>query len=128
MPAPEIVSLLIHDGIPHLTARVRDGIGIVGPLVLPGRSSCLNCADLHRTELDSRWPLIAGQLAGRTQQVDLGEVQACAVLAAAQALRALSPDETPSPVWNAPLEIDSYDGAVRRRWWPAHHRCGCGAR
>jgi hypothetical protein len=128
VPAPEVVSLLVHDGIPHLTARVRDGIGIVGPLVIPGRSSGLNCADLHRTALDSRWLLIAGQLAGLPQRADVGDVLACAALAAAQALRALSPDEIRRRCGNATLEIDSYDGAVRRRWWPAHPRCGSGAR
>jgi hypothetical protein len=128
VPAPEVVGPLVHNGTPHLAVRVRDGIGIVGPLVLPGRSSCLTCADLHRTALDSRWPMIAGQLAGRPQRAGLGDVQACAALAAAQALRVLSPEETPPPIWNATLEIDSYDGAVRQRWWPVHPRCGCGAR
>jgi hypothetical protein len=128
VPAPEVVNLLVQDGVAHLPVRVRDGVGIVGPLVIPGRTSCLRCADLHRTDLDSRWPRIAGQLAGRPQQADLGDVNACAALAAAQALRVLSPDDTPPPVWNATLEIDSYDATVRHRWWPPHPRCHCGAR
>jgi hypothetical protein len=95
VPAPEVVGPLVHNGIPHLAVRVRDVIGIVGPLALPGRSSGLTCADLHPTALDSRWPMTAGQLAGRPQRADLGDVQACAALAAAQALRVLSPEETP---------------------------------
>ena len=28
-------------GVPHLPVRVRDGIGLVGPLVIPGVTSCL---------------------------------------------------------------------------------------
>lgn len=128
VPAPEVVNELFHDGIPHLPARVRDGVGIVGPLVLPGRTSCLRCADLHRTSLDSCWPRVAGQLAGRAQQADLGDVQACAALAVAQALRVLTPSEEPPPVWNTTLEIDFYSAKIRRRPWPPHPRCRCGAR
>ncbi|MEC3978970.1 ThiF family adenylyltransferase [Amycolatopsis sp. H20-H5] len=128
VPAPELVSELVTDGIAHLPVRVRDGTGIVGPLVVPGRSSCLRCADLHRTSLDSCWPRVASQLAGRAQRPDLGAVQSCAALATAQVLRLLSPDELPPPAWNATLEIDSYDGAVRHREWLPHPGCGCGAR
>jgi hypothetical protein len=119
-----VVGPLVHNGIPHLAVRVRDGIGIVGPLALPGRSSCLTCADLHRT--DSRWPMIAGELAGGRSEPTSVTCRPV-LLAAAQALR-LSPEASPPPVWSATLEIDSYDGAVRQRWWPVHPRCGCGAR
>jgi len=28
-------------GVPHLPVRVRDGIGLVGPPVIPGVTSCL---------------------------------------------------------------------------------------
>jgi hypothetical protein len=127
VPAPEVVSELVHEGISHLPVRVRDGVGIVGPLIVPGRSSCLRCADLHRTGLDAGWPRVASQLAGRVQRPDLGAVQACAALAAAQALRLLSPCEEAPPTWNATLEIDFFDGAVRHRDWPPHPGCGCGA-
>lgn len=127
VPAPEVVAELMDDGVPHMLARVRDGTGIVGPLVLPGRSSCLRCADLHRTDLDPCWPRIAGQLTGRHQRPDLGAVHACASLAVAQAMRMLSPAEPPPPTWNATLEIDAFDARIRHRGWPPHPRCGCGA-
>ena len=39
--------------IPHLPVRVRDGAGLVGPLVMPGVTSCLRCADLHRSDRDA---------------------------------------------------------------------------
>jgi hypothetical protein len=32
---------LHSQGVAHLAVRVRDGIGLVGPLVIPGISSCL---------------------------------------------------------------------------------------
>ncbi len=128
VPAPEVVDELVQEGISHLPVRVRDGIGIVGPLVVPGRSSCLRCADLFRAGLDNGWPRVASQLAGRVQRPDLGAVQACASLAAAQALRLLSPSDEAPPTWNATLEIDFFDGAVHHRDWPPHPGCGCGAR
>ncbi|MEU3765235.1 hypothetical protein AB0E55_09270 [Amycolatopsis keratiniphila] len=128
VPAPELVEELVRDGVNHLPVRVRDGIGIVGPLVVPGRSSCLRCADLHRAGRDDSWPRVASQLAGRVQQPDLGAVHACAALAAAQALRLLSPGDRTPPAWNATLEIDFFDGTIRHRDWPPHTGCGCGAR
>jgi bacteriocin biosynthesis cyclodehydratase domain-containing protein len=128
VPAPEVVADLMDDGVPHLLVRVRDGTGIVGPLVVPGRSSCLRCADLHRTDLDPCWPRVAGQLAGRHQRPDLGAVHACASLAVAQAMRLFSPGGPAPPAWNATLEIDAFDGRIRHRGWPPHPRCGCGAR
>ncbi len=127
VPAPEVVGELVQNGVSHLPVRVRDGIGIVGPLVVPGRSSCLRCADLHRATSDNTWPRVASQLAGRVQRPDLGAVHACAALAAAQTLRLLSPSEKAPPAWNATLEIDFFEGAIRHRDWPPHPGCGCGA-
>lgn len=127
VPAPEVVAELMAEGVPHMLVRVRDGTGIVGPLVVPGRSSCLRCADLHRTDLDPCWPRVAGQLTGRHQRPDLGAIQSCASLAVAQAMRLLSPAAPAPPAWNATLEIDAFDGRIRHRGWPPHPRCGCGA-
>ncbi|MFD8499891.1 ThiF family adenylyltransferase [Amycolatopsis sp. NPDC059657] len=128
VPAPEVLAELMAAKTAHLPVRIRDGIGIVGPLVVPGRTSCLTCADLHRTELDQSWPRIAGQLAGRALQACLADVQSCAALAAAQTLRALCADREPPPVWNTTLELDAYAGTVKNRWWPPHAKCQCRAR
>ena len=38
---PRLVRDLHSQGVPHLPVRVRDGIGLVGPLVIPGVTSCL---------------------------------------------------------------------------------------
>ncbi|HVW40836.1 MAG TPA: TOMM precursor leader peptide-binding protein [Amycolatopsis sp.] len=127
VPAPELVRLLVHEGVPHLPVRVREGLGIVGPLVHPGRSTCMSCADLHRKSMDSRWPMVAGQLAGRYQQADLSSVQATAAIATAQVLRALFPGDSPPPVWNTTIEIDTYEGTIEHRAWPPNPACGCGA-
>jgi bacteriocin biosynthesis cyclodehydratase domain-containing protein len=130
VPAPEQVSLLTATAVPHLSVRVREGVGIVGPLVLPGLTSCLRCADLHRCARDGCWPQLAAQLAGRVQLADLACTQATAALAAGQALDALRylRHERDRPVtWNASVELDPATATIRHRGWPAHPECPCGA-
>src|SRR6185369_699944 len=51
-----------HRRIPYLAVTVRDSTVVVGPLVKPGRSACLNCLELHRRDLDPDWPAVAAQL------------------------------------------------------------------
>jgi hypothetical protein len=43
MADPRMLRELHAARIPHLPVRVRDGTGLVGPLVLPGVTSCLRC-------------------------------------------------------------------------------------
>jgi hypothetical protein len=38
---PRLVRDLHRQRVPHLAVRVRDGTGLVGPLVIPGVTSCL---------------------------------------------------------------------------------------
>ena len=45
---PRMVRDLHSRGVPHLPVRVRDGTGLVGPLVIPGVTSCLGN---HQVEL-----------------------------------------------------------------------------
>lgn len=125
-PAP--ADGLLRAGTPHLVARVRETTGVVGPLVLPGTSSCQRCHDLHRTDRDPAWPRIAAQLTGGTRQVDAAcdTVLATAVAAHAvlQALAWLDGDPAP-PAVDGTLEIGQADGRVRRRSWRPHPACGC---
>ncbi len=39
---PRMLRDLRAEGVPHLPVRVRDGTGLVGPLVIPGVTSCLS--------------------------------------------------------------------------------------
>ena len=39
---PRMLRDLHSQGVAHLAVRVRDGTGLVGPLVVPGVTSCLN--------------------------------------------------------------------------------------
>ncbi|SDG26880.1 bacteriocin biosynthesis cyclodehydratase domain-containing protein [Lentzea fradiae] len=131
VPDPTVVNALMESRTPHLAVRVREGVGIVGPLVLPGRTSCLNCADLHRTDHDPAWPVIAAQLVGRSASYDVLFASATAALAVVQVLESLihlrGHGLAPPPVVNATVELDLVTGVAERRSWYPHPDCQCNA-
>ena len=131
VPDPTVVSALMASRTPHLAVRVREGVGIVGPLVLPGRTSCLNCADLHRTDQDPAWPVIAAQLVGKPASSDVLFATGTAALAVAQVLESLTyvrgRDLPPPAVLNATVELDLVAGLAERRSWYPHPDCQCSA-
>ncbi|MFT4294802.1 MAG: hypothetical protein QM582_05250, partial [Micropruina sp.] len=47
---------------PHLVVCGSDLGVAVGPFVLPGRTACLRCEDLHRAGRDPAWPQLLAQL------------------------------------------------------------------
>jgi hypothetical protein len=119
----ELANRLVAGGTAHLCAHVRDGRAIVGPLVVPGASSCLRCHDLHRTEADPAWPRLAIAWE-QTEPWSLDTVAAelAGTLAARQALRWLQ--GVPVATLDATLE-EQPDGALAPVLWPAHSGCGC---
>ena len=125
---PSLRAVLHQDRIPHLQASVDGQRAVVGPLVLPGRSSCLQCADLHRTDRDPAWPALAVQLAVRPRRRVSSDVALCVAtvgVAAGQALAQLD-GQRPATL-AASLEWQLPDWRLRRRSWPAHYGCDCGA-
>lgn len=122
-PDPRVVTDLVRTRTPHLQVRLRDGCGIVGPLVLPGRSSCLRCADLMRTSLDPQWPHIAAQLLGRVGEASRPTILATAAVALAQ-VEAFIGGRT--PLANTTVEVDLSAHVMRRRTWTRHPLCDCG--
>ena len=87
---PRMLRELHAARIPHLPVRVRDGAGLVGPLVLPGVTSCLRCADLHRSDRDAAWPAVAAQLRDTVGSADRATVLATAALALNQVDRVIA--------------------------------------
>lgn len=129
VPDPALSGALCAAGIPHLLVRASEGIGVVGPLVIPGRTCCLRCVDLHRTDADPCWPALATQLAARAQPSDLATATATAAFAVGQVLRALHQSGFSAhepPTWGAAVEIDVFEGQSSRTTWPPHPRCVCG--
>ena len=123
---PPAADRLMRAGMAHLAVGMRDATGVIGPLVIPGQSSCLRCHDLYRADRDPAWPKVAAQLAA-----DPGDPRACdtvlAVAVATQgALQALTflDGDRPATV-NGTLEIRLPEGFPRRRSWQPHYGCGC---
>ncbi|HEU4360335.1 MAG TPA: cyclodehydratase [Mycobacterium sp.] len=133
---PRMVRELHTEGIPHLAVRVRDGIGLIGPLVIPRVTSCLNCADLHRRDRDAAWPTVAAQLRDAVAHADRATVLATAALALNQINRVINAvrglagtagirDAGPPPTLNATLEFDVSAGSIITRHWARHPLCSC---
>jgi hypothetical protein len=129
-PEPVRVDRLLRAGTAHLLVHMRDGTGVVGPLVLPGRTTCLRCLELHRSDREPAWPAVAAQLVGRVGRATPACVAATAALATAQAVAALdgtaAGTEVPA-VLDATLEFEPCGPRLIRRIWTPHVRCGCGA-
>ncbi|MGH3765145.1 MAG: ThiF family adenylyltransferase [Pseudonocardiaceae bacterium] len=130
VPEPEVVAELLGGRIPHLIGYAHEGSAVVGPLVWPGRSSCLQCADLHHAEVDVAWPKLAAQLVGQIPAAGLACTQLAGSLIAEQVLTTIAgPDAglPAPPIWGAALQLDPVRGTLLRLPRPAHPRCGCGA-
>jgi bacteriocin biosynthesis cyclodehydratase domain-containing protein len=123
-----LVADVLERRVPHLVATVRGEVGVVGPLVVPGVTSCLRCADLHRRDADPHWPRVAAQLTA-TEPPPSGATVTCLVTAATAALQVLSYlDGHAAPAaLDAVVELRPPDLRPRLRRWPPHPACECGA-
>ena len=99
--------------------------------MLPGRSPCLRCLHLHRTDRDPAWPQLAAQLVGQNVSARPGagggetaSAVAAAGVAALQVLGHLDGHHRPASVGRT-LDVVLPDGEVERRRWRAHAACGC---
>ena len=128
---PRVVRELHDAKVPHLPVRVRDGTGLIGPLVIPGVTSCLQCADLHRCDRDADWPAVAAQLRGTVGSADRATVLGTAALALDQVHRVIrtvgcdAPDGPPPTTLDTTLEFDVGTGSTTARRWSRHPRCSC---
>lgn len=129
---PLLIADLMKLRIPHLPVLVRDGVGVVGPLVLPGLTSCLRCADHHRSMLDPAWPVIATQLIGRPGVASVATTRATAALAhehIEQLSRGVGdPSSLPGgrpQLENRALELRPTPMRLVERARPTHPLCGC---
>jgi hypothetical protein len=113
-------------GAAHLAVTLRVDAGVVGPLVLPGLTSCLRCAELHRQDRDPAWPALAVQLTVGSRYGPASDVALASVIAGVAALQALAFLDGGEPaVIDATVELQLPDWRLRRRSWPPHPECDC---
>jgi bacteriocin biosynthesis cyclodehydratase domain-containing protein len=130
---PDLTDGLVRAGVPHLAVWAGEAIGVIGPLVRPGRSACLRCVDLRKADADPQWPKIAAQATfarERPRACDTVLAAMAAALACGQALMLLDRDGRPGPLpatIGGTLEVVLPDWQWRRRTWPPHPACRCGA-
>lgn len=129
--APEVAEArrLTASGVPHLYAGVLEGTGLVGPLVLPGRTSCGECLALELADRDPAWPRMLAQLrSGPPPAVpacDVALATAVAGLAATHVLAHL--DGGGPPTAGARLELSLARLTTRVRPVARHRDCRCAA-
>ncbi|MFQ6326983.1 hypothetical protein ACLMAL_12710 [Nocardia sp. CWNU-33] len=123
---PRLANDLVLHRIPHLHVRIRDNKGVIGPLVLPGMTSCLRCVDLIRCRYDPDWPLLAAQLLGRVGHASPAGIAATTALLLGEfeAIRSCSPRHELATL-NSTVELDLASHVIEQREWPPHAACGC---
>lgn len=118
-----------RSGVPHLPVVLDPAVACIGPMVLPGRSSCLHCMDLTRTDLDPSWPALLAQTCaegiGGAGRVD-GETALVALAAAVSAMVVLAHLDGAGPPTGISLEAALPWPATVQRRWPMHPACDCG--
>jgi hypothetical protein len=127
--SPDQTAQFLRLGCPHLSVTASEGIGVVGPFVLPGSTACLRCLDLARAERDPAWPLVLAQLSARADPPACDPVLEAAIAAQAAAIVVAFADGGPlaGTAINGTLELHSPDWRWRRRSWRPHPACCCGA-
>ncbi|ETD33852.1 hypothetical protein [Williamsia sp. D3] len=134
---PWLIADLMKSRVPHLTVRLRDGSGVIGPLVLPGLTSCLVCADHHRRDRDAEWPIVCAQLFGQrgwaspatiagTVALTVAQIEHITAVTSASASASSSPDHDPPTTVNATIELRPNASSLQIRQWTPHPLCGCG--
>lgn len=112
---------LVAQGVPHLLVTWGNGRLEVGPGVVPGRTACLRCVDLHRA--DDHVPPARGRHVGNGAEDPVLAVTG-AGLAAARTLELLAPGpSTRGLARTTTLTLPDLTPTVE--YWPVHPACGC---
>jgi hypothetical protein len=131
MPAGAAAGQVWHRaGVPHLPVAVGTTSALVGPVVHPGRTACLRCMDLSRSEADSCWGTVLAQIApGAVSPLPAVEAETSllAVTASVTAMVVLSVLDGQDGRTGLSLEVAlPWPEVVQRQWFP-HPGCACGA-
>lgn len=124
-PDRALLHRLLEAELTHVIVRAEPERTVVGPFVVPGRTSCTRCLDLVRRDHDRRWPYLLTQLCRLTAHPDAGATAWAAATVTAQ-LRAWFATGTPDTL-GATIELETETWTLGARRWPVHPHCGCAA-
>lgn len=131
-PHPDVASQVEIPALttPHVHVATHAERATIGPLVVPGVTSCLRCRHLHRRDADPAWPLLAVQWAQALEDVASRPIDPLHARLAADWVALLVrtwidlPEE--SDTWgNLAIDVTLPLGEVRVRECPPHPLCGC---
>jgi hypothetical protein len=130
---PDILDDLgsLANDVPHLYVAAWGRAAAIGPLVIPGVSSCLRCRHLHRRDADPQWPRLLVQLAHGRPEVDaidsalLHIAGAHATVMATGFLDAHGDVDRYEPWINRQRLVYAPEGVTMEEAMPAHPLCGC---
>jgi hypothetical protein len=124
-PTPNEILTWMNFSFTHLIIESRGDAIELGPLVIPGKSSCLRCLTLNRLDRDPNWYSV--ELCGQNEhEPPAALAQLAAGIGALTALSLLDSGGTSAqaPLLDTTLRIDAdltFSAVARRR----HPRCGC---
>jgi hypothetical protein len=110
--------------IPHLLLNFIGETISIGPLVVPGETSCLNCLYLHRKDLNPTWPKLALGF-DRTKLVIEDFLGYQAAVIAASSVRNFLDHSNNFDLRDKNLEINLSKNFVELRELSLHPGCGC---
>jgi len=124
-PEPDrlVTDVLREAGAPHLLLRSSGDEAVVGPLVVPGTTSCVRCADLARRDADVRWPWLLEQLVRLPVQPAPTLLAWAAVTAVVQTLAYVG--GSAAETLGHTLELGTDQHTLRLRAWAVHPECPC---
>jgi bacteriocin biosynthesis cyclodehydratase domain-containing protein len=125
----ELIDELAAESVPHLLVRLGEDEALVGPLVVPGRTPCVHCAERRLAESDPHRPRVLAQFGAPPAGYVPPRDAALALLAAAYAVaHALAFLDGPDPArLGLLLRFAHADPIPRLIRVSAHPDCGCGA-
>ena len=123
-PAPWAATRLLDQRVPHLSVLARLTSAVLGPLVLPGRSTCLLCVLRHRNEIDLGWTVVEAGLRAEPDGSTAALLTTVAAAAAVETLTLVDGEEEPGSV-DGTIEWSIGELAPRRRSWRRHPECQC---
>jgi hypothetical protein len=126
-PSRESADEAMRRGVPFLCVGMRELVGLVGPFVVPGRTACLRCVDLFRSQLDPCWLTLVDSIHANPAAARCGPPSLVTLTGgyATQEIAIWASGALPVSCDHV-VEIPHGLGQVQTVGYQPHPECGCG--